>query len=323
MVTTRTAADRVLILTEDPGIEKAIRAAAGAAVAIVRPGARTSEEVRALLPGVDVVVADWSGRLPLGAAEAAVGRHLELIQQPGVGIAYIDLDAWAETGVPVANTPGGNAASVAEWAVAATANLCRSLGWADAEMRSGRWPQASILQRDCRDLGERRVGLVGFGDINRRCAALFQAFGCDVAYHSRRPDPGSALPYRSLGDLLAESDVLVVAVPLTPQTRGLISDRELALLPPEALVVNVSRGPVVDEIALADAIRSGAVAGAALDVFAHEPLEPDSPLRELDGVLLSPHIAGGSSTARARMFEMVAQNVARVCRGEAPLWTLR
>lgn len=317
-----TGRNRILVLTADPAIEEAVRDAAGDSGSVVRPGSRTAEAVRELLPDVDIVVADWSGQLPLGAAEAALGGHLRLIQQPGVGIAYIDVDAWAEVGVLVANTPGGNAASVAEWAVAAAANLCRSIGWADAEMRSGRWPQTSILQRDARDLGERRVGLVGFGDINRRCAALFRAFGCEVAYTTRRPDPESALRHLPLDDLLAESDVLVVAVPLTDATRGLIGARELALLPPEALVVNVARGPVVDEAALAGAIRSGSVAGAALDVFAAEPLDPASELFDLSNVVLSPHIAGGSSTARQRMFRMTGENVARVCRGEAPLWTV-
>ncbi|RVW07027.1 dehydrogenase [Prescottella agglutinans] len=314
--------NRILVLAEDPAIEAAVRDAVGGSGSIVRPSSRTAGAVREQLPDVDIVVADWSGRLRLGVEEAALGGHLRLIQQPGVGISFIDVDVWARAGVPVANTPGGNAASVAEWAVAATANLCRSIGWADAEMRSGRWPQASILRRDARDLGERRVGLVGFGDINRRCAALFQAFGCEVAYTSRRPDAGSALRHRALEDLLSESDVVVVAVPLTDRTRGLIGARELALLPPEALVVNVARGPVVDEAALAAAIRSRSVAGAALDVFAAEPLDPASELFDLDNVVLSPHIAGGSSTARQRMFRMTGDNVARVCRGETPLWTV-
>ncbi|NLU63550.1 dehydrogenase [Rhodococcus sp. HNM0563] len=301
----------------------AVRLAVGDTASVAVPAVRAGDEVRDLLPGADIVVADWSGQLVLGPAEAAVGGHLRLIQQPGVGVSFIDLDAWSEVGVPVANTPGGNAASVAEWAVAATANLCRSIGWADSEMRAGRWPQASILQRECRDLGDRRVGLVGFGDINRRCDALFRAFGCDVAYSSRRPHPESPLRHRPLDVLLARSDVLVVAVPLTAQTHGLIGTRELALLPPEALVVNVARGPVVDEIALAEAVRTGSLAGAALDVFAGEPLGADSPLLALDNVLLSPHVAGGSSSARERMFEMTAANVARVCRNEAPHWTLR
>ncbi|MFC9518238.1 2-hydroxyacid dehydrogenase [Nocardiaceae bacterium NPDC056970] len=319
----RPAHNRILVLTTDPAIDRAVREAVGDSGTIVRPGSRTADAVRDLLPSVDVVVADWSGQLPLGATEAALGGHLRLIQQPGVGIAYIDIDAWAEVGVPVANTPGGNAASVAEWAVAATSNLCRSIGWADAEMRRGHWPQTAIRERDCRDLGERRIGLVGFGDINRRCAELFRAFGCEVAYHSRRPDPDWKLPHLPLDDLLSVSDVVVVAVPLTADTRGLVSARELALLPPGALVVNVARGPVVDEAALAAAIRSGTVAGAALDVFAREPVETDSPLFDLDNVILSPHIAGGSSTALSRMYSMTAENVTRVCRGEAPLWTLR
>ncbi|MGW0042347.1 hypothetical protein [Rhodococcus sp. NPDC003348] len=132
---------RILVLTPEPAIEQAVRRAVGDAAAVVVPAARTVDEVRVLLPDVDIVVADWSGRLPLGAAEAAMGGHLRLIQQPGVGIAYIDVDAWTNVGVPVANTPGGNATSVSEWAVAATAGLCRSIGWADAQMRAGRWQQ--------------------------------------------------------------------------------------------------------------------------------------------------------------------------------------
>ncbi|MCL2534658.1 MAG: dehydrogenase [Nocardiaceae bacterium] len=289
---------------------------------VIRPVARTRAELRALLPGADIVVGDWSGELPLGAAEAEIGGHVRLVQQPGVGVNWIDVEAWRRARVPVANTPGANGASVAEWAVVASASLSRSMVWAHDRIREGEWPQDRILERGCRDLGERRVGIVGFGGIGRRCAALFAAIGCDVAYTAQRPRDDTPARHLALDDLLVASDVLVVAVPLTVATRGLIGERELARLPEGAIVVNVARGPVVDEVALAAALRSGRLGGAALDVFDHEPLAPDSDLLGLDRVLLSPHVAGGSATARRRIHDMTAANVGRVCSGDAPLWTL-
>ncbi|MEV5832741.1 NAD(P)-dependent oxidoreductase [Nocardia sp. NPDC052112] len=316
--------NRIVVLAqdEDDALGARIRDAVGAAGHIVRPKFRTVDELRGLLTDADIVVGDWSGALPLGATEAALARRLKLIQQPGVGVNYIDIAAWASVGVPVANTPGANAASVAEWAVVAAANLSRSIPWAHAEVSAGRWPQQAILARRCRDLGELRVGIVGFGAIGRRCASLFAAFGCDVAYTARTRHQDATARFLTMDDLLPIAQVLVVAVPLTAQTRGLISARELSMLPAGALVVNVARGHVVDESALVAALRSGAVAGAALDVFAVEPLESDSALRALDTVLLSPHIAGGSRTARQKIYAMTAENVARVCVGDRPRWTL-
>jgi D-3-phosphoglycerate dehydrogenase len=314
---------RILLLAPDghDALGHRLRGAAPQAE-VVRPVARTRAELHALLPAADIVVGDWSGELPLGAAEAAIGGHLRLVQQPGVGVNWIDVDAWRRVGIPVANTPGANAASVAEWAVVAAASLSRSMGWADDRVREGQWPQERILSHGCRDLGERRVGIVGFGDIGRRCAGLFAAFGCEVAYTVRRPRRDEPARHVALDDLLAGSDVLVLAVPLTPSTRGLIGAPELARLPEGAIVVNVARGPVVDEGALAAALESGHLGGAALDVFDHEPLAPDSALRGLDRVLLSPHVAGGSATARSRIYDMTAANVGRVCCGDAPLWAL-
>ncbi|WP_039798546.1 NAD(P)-dependent oxidoreductase [Nocardia araoensis] len=316
--------NRIVLLTadEDDALGARIRDAVGAAGRLVRPTSRTVDELHRLLPDADIVVGDWSGELPLGATEAGLARRARLVQQPGVGVNFIDVAAWAAAGVPVANTPGANAASVAEWAVVAAASLSRSTLWAHAEVRAGRWPQAAILGRGCRDLGELRVGIAGFGAIGRRCAALFAAFGCEVAYTARAAHRAATARFLPMDELLTVADVLVVAVPLTERTRGLISARELAMLPAGALVVNVGRGPVVDEPALVAALRSGAVSGAALDVFTVEPLASDSPLRTLDSVLLSPHIAGGSDTARRRIYAMTAENVARVCAGDRPRWTL-
>ncbi|MEV5652355.1 NAD(P)-dependent oxidoreductase [Nocardia sp. NPDC052254] len=316
---------RIVLLTADAddALGARIRAAVGTAGQVVRPASRDIDELHRLLPDADVVVGDWSGELPLGATEAAMTQRLMLIQQPGVGVNFIDVPAWAAIGVPVANTPGANAASVAEWAVVAAASLSRSIPWAHDEVAAGRWPQEAVLTRGCRDIGALRAGIIGFGAIGRRCAALFAAFGCEVAYTARAAHRGARARFLPMAELLADSDVLVVAVPLTEHTRGLIGAGELAMLPPGALVVNVARGAVVDEPALVAALRSGHIAGAALDVFATEPLAADSSLRTLDTVLLSPHIGGGSDTARRKIYAMTAENVARVCAGDRPRWTLR
>lgn len=313
----------ILMLTtdQDDVITRTIQAAVGDAE-VVRPPERTLSALHALLPEVDVVIGDWSGDLPLGREEAELGSHIRLVQQPGIGVNFIDVDAWTEMGVPVCNTPGGNTESVAEWAVTAASFMNRSMGWADAQVRDGQWPQESILYEGCRELGECRVGIVGFGSIGRRAAALFSAYGCEVSYFSRHERPESGLKYRLLPDLVATSDILVLAVPLTPDTHHLISMKHFSAMPSGAILVNVARGGVVDEAALESALAGGIIGGAALDVVDIEPLPADSRLRSLDNVLLSPHVAGGTSTALRRISSMVAENAALVLRGEAPLWVV-
>lgn len=262
------------------------------------------------------VVADWTGHLVLDAAAARAGRRVRLVQYPGAGLHSVDVDAWRRAGAAVCHVPAANAASVAEWAVLAAGALARRLPALDHDLRTGHWTSGA----DIRDLSERRVGVLGGGAVGEACLRLFAAFGCPVAYHSRRPRPELAYDRRPLPDLLAGSDVLVVAVPLTPDTRGLLGATELARLPAGALLVNVGRGPVTDESALAQALRTGRLAGAALDVFGTEPLPPDHPLRAAPNTLLSPHVAGGSGTARRRIFARVAANLARLADDLDPHW---
>lgn len=312
----------IALLTSDQDgvIAAAIEAEVGPSARIVRPEARTVDAVRALLPSADVVIGDWSSAMPLGVEESRLGGSVRLVQQPGVGVNFIDVDAWTKAGVPVCNTPGANTDSVAEWAVTASSYLNRSVGWADAEVRAGRWPQEEILQRGCRDLGECRVGIVGFGHIGRRAAGLFAAYGCEVSYTSRTERPDAEFTFLGLDDLVSRSDILVLAVALDDDTRGLIGSAQFAHMPAGAILVNVARGGVVDESAMIAALAEGQIAGAALDVVSTEPLPAGSPLRGFDNVLLSPHVAGGTSTALHRVSAMVAQNTARALAGHEPLW---
>lgn len=313
----------LMLATDEYGvIERTVTDRIGQRGHVVRPPERTRRAVSALLPDATVVIGDWSGELPLGRDEALAGSNVRLVQQPGAGVNFIDLGAWADAGVPVSNAPGGNASSVAEWAVTAASYLNRSVGWADAEVRAGRWPQESIVRRGCRDLAECRVGVVGFGEVGRRAASLFGAYGCTVRYAARSDKRDANFERVPLDVLVAESDVLVLSVPLTDDTRGAIGRAQFDAMPDGAVLVNVARGGVVDEAALIDALRRGRLGGAALDVVETEPLPDGSPLREFDNVLLSPHVAGGSSTAMRAIADMVARNVERVLSDHDPLWVV-
>jgi len=278
-------------------------------VELVTPAERTPEAVAELLPAVDLVLGDWSPSLRLGDP----GPRVCFVQQPSVGTDGIDLDACAAAAVPVANCAGANTQSVAEWCLSATLALLRRTVEADAAVRRGSWPQTSLGGRELRGS---RVGVVGMGPIGRRTAELFGAFGCEVSYWSRRRHDDAPATYLDLDDLLATSDVVVLVIALTPQTRGMIDEARLARLKPGALLVNGARGEVVDEPALVAALASGHVGAAALDVFRVEPLPADSPLREAGNVLLSPHMAGSTVQAAMSIVGQSTANLQRVLAGE-------
>ncbi|MCW2776894.1 MAG: 3-phosphoglycerate dehydrogenase [Frankiales bacterium] len=282
--------------------------ALGPEVELVVPPQRTQAAVDALLPGVDLVLGDWSPSLTVHDP----GPRVCFVQQPSVGVDGLDLEAIAARGVPVANTAGANTVSVAEWCLTATLALLRRTVEGDAAVRRGEWPQTTLGGRELAGL---RVGVVGMGPIGRRVATTFTALGCPVSYWSRTPKDDAPATFRELDDLLAGSDVVVLVIALGPQTRGLLDARRLALMPPRSVLVNAARGDVVDEAALADALRAGTPSAAALDVFSAEPLPADSPLRDLP-VLLSPHAAGSTGEAGLRIVAAAAANLRRVLAGE-------
>jgi phosphoglycerate dehydrogenase-like enzyme len=281
----------------------------GERLEVVTPAERTQDEVARLLPDVDLVVGDWSPSLKL----AEPGPRVCFVQQPSVGTDGIALETFAAAGVPVSNCAGANTVSVAEWCVAATLSLLRKVVEADAAVRRGEWPQTSLGGSE---LAGKRVGVVGMGPIGRRTAELFAAFGCDTAYWSRSRHADAPVPYAELDDLLASSDVVVLVIALGDATRALLDADRLGRLKQGALLVNAARGEVVDEPALLDALTSGRVGAAALDVFAAEPLPGDSPLRSAPGVLLSPHTAGSTGQAAGRILGQSTANLRRVVAGE-------
>ena len=279
------------------------------------PRTRDRAGLLAALPDADIVIADFSGRLALDAEAVRAASRLAFVQMPAVGTDSLDVAALTEAGVPVANAAGFNARGVAEWAVGAAFALCRHLAWADRGVRAGGWPQQEVIARRPREIHTQRVGIVGFGAIGAEAARLFAALGCRVSYWTRRPRPEAAATYRELDDLLATSDILVLALPLTDETRGLIGPERLALLPQDALLVNVARGGIIPDDAILGALESGRLAGAALDVYEEEPLPEGHPLRSHENVLLSPHAAGASIQSQLNLVEVVRDNVTAAVRG--------
>jgi phosphoglycerate dehydrogenase-like enzyme len=276
-------------------------------IEVVVPDERTQAAVDDLLPTCDLVVGDWTHTLRVDDP----GPRVALVQMPSVGVDTIDLDRCARAGVAVANCAGANTVSVAEWCVSATLALLRKTVDADAAVRRGEWPQTSVGGRE---LAGSTVGIVGMGGIGAAVARMFGAFDCRVQYWSRSRHDEAAATYVELDALMSTSDVIVLVIALGPQTRHIVDAHRLAMLKPSAILVNGGRGGLVDEDALVAALRGGALAGAALDVFAVEPLPTTSPLRELP-VLLSPHMAGSTGEAAGRIVAQTKANLLRAVDG--------
>jgi phosphoglycerate dehydrogenase-like enzyme len=195
-------------------------------------------------------------------------------------------------------------------------NVVRHGARLDREMRAGAWRPSWLHARDMRAL---TVGIVGMGNIGRQVAARVAGFGSRILYYDvvARDLPGCE-PV-TFDELLERSDIVTLHLPLDAGSKALIGAAELRRMRPGAILCNASRGPIVDEAALVDALESGHLGGAALDVFEVEPLSADSPLRRMENVFLSPHIAGGSEQARANLLEQTAANVRRALAGEKPV----
>jgi D-3-phosphoglycerate dehydrogenase len=271
------------------------------------PATRDRAGLRAALADADLVVGDFSGALAIDAEAVAAAPRLAFVQMPSVGVDSCDVGALTAAGVPLANTAGANARSVAEWALAATLDLSRRLTWADRRMREGGWPQMEAAALGGDELMNRRIGVLGMGAVGAEVARLFEALGCKVAYWSRRRRPTGT--YKDIDELLGTSDVVVVCLPLIAETRGLLGPARLALLPDGAMLVNVARGRIAPDDAVLAALESGRLAGAALDVYDEEPLPADHPLRRHENALLSPHAAGATRQAQMNIITMVLDNM--------------
>lgn len=262
-----------------------------------------------------------SGRLRIDAAVLEHASHLKMVQRTGVGTEMLDLDAIAERGVPVYVNRGVNARSVAEHAMLLILSCLKNVPKISAEVKRGVWnKQATGLE--CSELFGKTVGLVGMGAVGRLVAGMLKAFGAHVTYFDvapMPPDEERSLGVEraaSFGELFARSDVVSFHCPLTVETAGMLSSSAIAGMKDGACIVNTARGGLIDEMALAEALRSGKLRAAGLDVRSQEPPLPDDPFAKLDNVILSPHIAGLSREAFSMMLAVAMENIAAFERGD-------
>ncbi|HEX9015606.1 MAG TPA: phosphoglycerate dehydrogenase [Chloroflexota bacterium] len=275
---------------------------------------RTEEELIGLLRGVSGVVAATD---PFTARVLEAAPDLRIIARSGVGYDAIDVPAATARGVVVTTNPGVNRHAVAEYAfalmLACSRHLCEGL----AEVKGGGWKRFEGI-----DLAGRTLGIVGLGTIGKEVAQRARAFEMRILAYDVHQDAQFAeehgVSFASLDQLLRESDFVTIHAFLDSGSRHLIDAGRLALMKPTAYLINTARGGLVDSDALVDALRERRIAGAALDVFEHEPLEAESELRTLDNAYLSPHLAGSSSDATMLSARLAAENVVRVLRGERP-----
>jgi phosphoglycerate dehydrogenase-like enzyme len=218
---------------------------------------------------------------------------LRVVVKYGSGMDNIDVSAAEALGIRVSSTPGANSRSVAELAIALLLALARNVPRHDQNVREGSWSRITGIE-----LAGKRLGVVGYGAIGREVARIAQGLDMQVVAHDPLVEDAD-VPLISLDELYATSDAVSLHLPLTAETRGMVGAQELAAMKPTTFLVNTARGGLVDEDALADALRSGRLAGAALDGFEHEPLE-ESPLKELDNVVLSPHAGAATHDAVLR-----------------------
>jgi D-3-phosphoglycerate dehydrogenase / 2-oxoglutarate reductase len=244
----------------------------------------------------------------------AVVRH-------GVGLDMIPMDRADSLGIPVANVPGANSEAVAEYAIAAMLHFLRPIAWMDREHRTKDWGTARRRADSTGEIWGKTLGIVGVGGIGARLAEIARgAFGMRVMGHQRHLDrlPGF-VEGATRERLFAESDIVVLSCPLTAETRHMVNAELLARIKPSAFLINVARGPIVDEAALTDALKQGRIAGAALDVYAEQPLKREHPFFGLDNVLLTPHVAGITAESMRRMSIGACEETVRLLRGEKPV----
>lgn len=293
--------------------------AAGDRADVVTLGSDSDEERLALIAECDVVICA-SYRLSGPMINAA--RRLRLVAHQGVGYQdTVDLAALAERHIRLTMTPEGTTIGVAEHAVLLALATLRRATWLDAETRRGAW-HVNTLRSEARELYGKTIAFIGMGRIGQAAAQRFQAFGTRGIYY----DPAAGglddlerrLGLRRIGSLheaLHGADIVSLHLPLTPATRHLIGAPELAAMRAGAIIINTARGPIIDEAALVDALASGHLGGAGLDVFEHEPPSRDSPLLAMRNVVVTPHVSTATRDSFEAKMQAVFENVARLAEG--------
>ena len=257
-----------------------------------------------------------AGAEPIPREVLVASPNLRVVQKHGVGVDNIDLDAATKLGIAVSNAPGTNTEAVADLAIGFMLSLLRSLVNAAVSTRGGGWDRFIG-----RELGQLTVGVVGTGRIGRGVIQRLSGFGTRVLAFDVFEDAEMAsrmkIEYTSLERLLREADIVTLHIPLMEETRNLISTERLSWMKPSALLINIARGELVDEVALADCLAAGGIAGAGVDVFTTEPPQA-SPLLKLDNVVATPHIGAYTVEAMDCMARCCAENICSIFSGGQP-----
>jgi len=283
-----------------------------------------ASELRSALADADAVLSMVTDKID--ARMIASAPRLRIISNLAVGVDNIDVEAATRAGIAVGHTPGVLTEATADLAFGLLMTTARRIAEADRHVRAGKWRTWGPMTMLGRDVHSSTLGLIGFGAIGQAMARRAMGFGMRVLYlkhrsGKRKPKLDARLAGAtgvSLSRLLSQSDYVSIHVPLTPKTRRMIGAREFALMKPGAILINTSRGLVVDQAAMVAALKSGRLAGAGLDVTDPEPIARRDPLLRLDNVVITPHIGSASIAARARMAAIAVDNILDVFAGRLP-----
>jgi len=310
--------EKVLVTREIP--EAGLRLLEGFDVSVLFERPPERDELLEAVSGANGVLSTATEKMD-GEVMDAAGRGLEVIANMAVGYDNIDVQAASERGIVVTNTPGVLDETTADVAFLLVLAAARRLGEGERLLRAGEWEWWGPKQLRGFDVWGKRLGIVGLGRIGQAVARRGRGFGMEILYHnrSRKEEAEEELGarYLELDELLRESDFVSIHTPLTDETRHLIGERELGLMQETAVLVNTSRGPVVDEGSLADALEDKRIFAAGLDVYEEEP-KVHPRLLELENVVLAPHIGSATIETRDRMATLAAENLAAVLRGQEP-----
>jgi glycerate dehydrogenase len=276
-------------------------------------------EVALRLRGASIAI---TNKVPLRAADIAQLPDLRMVAIAATGTDNVDLAACRERGIVVSNIRNYSLVSVPEHVFTLILALRRKLRAYCADVDAGRWQQSSrfcLLDHPIADLAGSRIGIVGYGALGKKVATIARAFGMEVCVTSRSPVTDEGVTVLPLDELLRTADVVSLHLPLTDQTRNMIGTRELATMKRSALLINTARGGLVDEAALAQALRDGVIGGAGFDVLSQEPPVPDNPLLQLHqpNFILTPHVAWASDGAMQTLADMLIDNIEAWNKGEA------
>lgn len=272
--------------------------------------------VAARIRGADIV---FTNKTPLTADVLAGATGLRFIGVLATGYNVVDVAAAAAAGIRVANVPGYGTAAVAQHVFALLLDLTNHVALEGAAVAAGDWTRSRdfcFLRRPIADLEGRTLGVVGWGEIGRAVGRIGAAFGMRVIASARTPKSDPAAEFVGIDELFSRADVVSLHCPLTEATRGLVSAAMLARMKPTACLINTARGPLVDEAALAEALRKGVIAGAGLDVVCVEPMRPDCPLLGAPRCVITPHVAWASPDARRRLMDETVANLRAFLSGE-------